>query len=154
MIETPHLADALESERFKQFLDRVPVAIAVSELEPSERIVYANLEFERITGQTNAEVVGRLWDSLPGDASGAEDSRAMGEAIAEDRDYIGAFDIELDGRTVQVDAWSNVIEDDDGVPMFRLVALVEKSDRVEVDKVSSSNSSRPKILCCVSSSIA
>jgi PAS domain S-box-containing protein len=131
LLETPNLADALESDRFKQFLDRVPVAIAVSELEPSERIVYTNLEFERITGQTNAEVIGRFWNSLPGNASAAEDNRGMGDAIAEDRDYIGAFDIELDGRTVQVDAWSNVIENDDGVPMFRLVALVERSDRAE-----------------------
>jgi PAS domain S-box-containing protein len=131
LLETPNLADALESDRFKQFLDRVPVAIAVSELEPSERIVYANLEFERLTGQTSAEVIGRFWNSLPGDASAADDDREIGEAISQDRDYIGEFGIGLDGRVIQVDAWSNVIEDDDGVPMFRLVALVEKSERAE-----------------------
>jgi PAS domain S-box-containing protein len=134
LLETPNLADALESERFKQFLDRVPVAIVVSELEPSERIVYANLEFERLTGQTSAEVIGRFWNSLPGDASAADDNRGIGEAIAQDRDYIGEFGIALDGRAVQVDAWSNVIEDDDGVPMFRLVALVEKSNRLAEGK--------------------
>jgi hypothetical protein len=42
LLDTPGLADALESDRFKQFLDHVPVAIAVSELDPSETITYAN----------------------------------------------------------------------------------------------------------------
>lgn len=30
LLATPGLADALESDRFKQFLDHVPVAIAVA----------------------------------------------------------------------------------------------------------------------------
>ena len=34
-LSSPGLAEALESDRFKQFLDHVPVAIAVSELQPS-----------------------------------------------------------------------------------------------------------------------
>ncbi len=36
LLATPELADALESDRFRQFLDHVPVAIAVSELRPSQ----------------------------------------------------------------------------------------------------------------------
>jgi PAS domain S-box-containing protein len=137
LLETPNLAGALESDRFKQFLDRVPVAIAVSELEPSERIVYANLEFERLTGQTSADVVGQFWNALPGAATSVNDSRQLGKAVAEDRDYTGTFDIEQSGRTVRVDAWSNVIQDDDGAPVFRLVALVEKGnpDRAEKSDV-------------------
>jgi hypothetical protein len=39
LLDTPDLADVLESDRFKQFLDQVPVAIAVSVLEPAERVV-------------------------------------------------------------------------------------------------------------------
>jgi len=50
-LETPHLAGVLGSEQFKSFLDHVPVAIAVSELSPSERIVYVNQEFERLSGR-------------------------------------------------------------------------------------------------------
>ena len=45
LLDTPRLADALESDRFRQFLDHVPFAVAVSELHPSEAIIYANLEF-------------------------------------------------------------------------------------------------------------
>ena len=123
LLETTDLAGALESGWFKQFLDRVPVAIAVSELEPSERIIYANIEFERLTGQTSADVVGQFWNALPGLASAVDDNRELGEAVAEEGDYVGAFDIKTEGQTISVDAWSNVIQDDDGVPMFRLVVL-------------------------------
>jgi len=34
LLDTPHLAGALESDQFKSFLDHVPVAIGVSELRP------------------------------------------------------------------------------------------------------------------------
>jgi PAS domain-containing protein len=56
LFDTPDLAGALESDRFKQFLDHIPVAIAVSELLPSEHIIYANIEFERLTGQKASEI--------------------------------------------------------------------------------------------------
>ena len=54
LIDAPDMADALRSERFRQFLDHIPVAIAVSRLQPSERVIYANLEFERLTGNPRA----------------------------------------------------------------------------------------------------
>lgn len=126
LLDTPQLAVALESDQFKLFLDQVPVAIAVSELNPSERVVYANLEFERVSGQANAEIVGCQWDRLPGQAlTTSADGRALGQAVAEERDYLGSFIIPRPGEPVTVDAWSNVIEDQDGTPTFRLVALVE-----------------------------
>ncbi|WP_029005390.1 sensor histidine kinase [Azorhizobium doebereinerae] len=129
LLDADDLADALEDRRFKQFLDQVPVAIAVAELNlpdppAGERIIYANLEFERLTGQAAAAVIGRGWADLPGHA--AEDAdRALGAAIARDEDFIGAFVLPRDGAELRVDAWSNVIEDDGGAPLFRLVALVE-----------------------------
>ena len=41
LLDTPDLAAALESDRFKQFLDHLPIGIAVSELGQGERITYA-----------------------------------------------------------------------------------------------------------------
>ena len=123
LLETPGLADALESDRFKQFLDHVPVAIAVSELHPSELITYANLEFERLTGRPAAEMQGRSWKTLPGIATADDDDRLLRDAVRADEEYIGTFTITLDGEAVDVDAWSNTIEDDSGKAMFRLVAL-------------------------------
>ncbi|WP_207801751.1 sensor histidine kinase [Phenylobacterium hankyongense] len=128
-LDSPDLADALGSDRFKQFLDQVPVAIAVSELHPSERIVYGNVQFERLTGQPTSDILGQRWERLPGAAVDPQQPRPMGEAVAEERDYIGAFTIPHAGGERTVDAWSNIIEDDDATPVYRLVALVEAASR-------------------------
>ncbi|MET0375443.1 MAG: histidine kinase dimerization/phosphoacceptor domain -containing protein [Rhizorhabdus sp.] len=125
LMATPNLADALESDRFKQFLDHVPVAIAVSELLPSETITYANIEFERLTGCPVADMVGHSWRTLPGIATAQGDDRRLSEAVANDQDYVGAFTITCDEGPVDIDAWSNTIEDDDGRELFRLVALAK-----------------------------
>ncbi len=125
LLETPDLAGALESDRFKQFLDHVPVAIAVAALGPEEHVVYANREFERLIGRSAADLVGKAWRLLPGVAAEANDRKPLGVAIAEDCDYVGVFELEAEGGILSVDAWSNIIEDDDGTPVFRLAALLE-----------------------------
>ena len=122
LLETPGLAGALESDRFKQFLDQIPIAVAVAELRPIEKVVYANLEFERLSGQLNTTVLGGGWESLPGQA--ADGVLALGEAITQGRDHLGSFTIRQGDDGLVVDAWSNIIEDDDGTPAFRLVALL------------------------------
>ena len=129
LLATPGLANALESDRFKQFLDHVPVAIAVSDVGASEAIFYCNLEFERLTGQAAAVIQGRDWKVLPGVAALRGDDTLLGDAVQNDQEYIGTFTIERDGEAVDVDAWSNTIESDDGVPMFRLVALARVGQR-------------------------
>lgn len=132
LLATPGLADALESDRFKQFLDHVPVAIAVAELQPSEAITYCNFEFERLTGQKAADVEGNDWKVLPGVAATHGDDTALGEAVLNDEEYIGTFTIDHDGKRLDVDAWSNTIESDGGVPIFRLVALATTGQRHRV----------------------
>ena len=52
LLSNPDLAGALESERFRHFLDQIPVAIAVADLRKGERIVYANPWFEKLSGVT------------------------------------------------------------------------------------------------------
>jgi two-component sensor histidine kinase len=47
----------------------------------------------------------------------------LSEAVQSDQEYIGTFAIDRDGDCVDVDAWSNTIESDEGVPLYRLVAL-------------------------------
>ena len=133
LLETPDLAHALDNERFKQFLDHVPVAVAVSELHPSETITYANLEFERLTGHPIADIEGKSWRALPGVAAPADDDRLLRDAVRNDADYIGEFKIRQEAGAVNVDAWSNVIEDEDGTPLFRLVALARSSSEREQD---------------------
>ena len=123
LLAAPGLANALESDQFKQFLDHVPVAIAVAGLLPSETITYCNLEFERLIGQSAADIQGHAWKVLPGIATSQGDNTSLGEAVLADDEYIGTFTIDAQGGSIDVDAWSNTIESDDGVPLFRLVAL-------------------------------
>jgi two-component sensor histidine kinase len=127
LLDTPNLADALESEQFKQFLDRIPVAIAVSELNPTERLVYANIEFENLTGVAVGRASAPAWSFLRGEGSAEHDQRLLGEAIAEERDYLGDFSVEHGDGDKIVDAWSNVIRNENDVALFRLVALVERA---------------------------
>ena len=58
----------------------------------------------------------------------------MAAAITEDRDYVGAFAIPGESGAFELDAWSNVITDDDDQPVFRLVALVERVAREDQDR--------------------
>lgn len=135
LLNTPALATALENDRFRQFLDHVPVAIAVSEI-PGETIAYANFEFERIAGEAAAAIEGKPWHDLD-IAAAANDKGALADAIVSDAEYIGLFTFERDGAPVAIEAWSNVIANDDGSPQFRLVALAdsgERSDHQELAK--------------------
>lgn len=66
LLETPDLASALESEQFKKFLDQVPIAIAVSDLGAKERVVYANPEFEKLSGLKAARLARENWAALSG----------------------------------------------------------------------------------------
>lgn len=133
LLNTPKLADALESDRFKQFLDHIPFAIGVSELQSSERMIYANIEFERLLGQPSSEIHGKRWNSLLRSVTARDDGRALSDVMAGDEEYIGEFTIQHGDKTISVDAWSNVIQDDDGVERFRLLALADISHRLHSD---------------------
>ena len=126
ILATPDLAGALESEQFRRFLDQIPIALVVSDLKDRERIVYANPEFEKVSGQTAADVEGKPWSVLPGQGEGENTARKLGAAVVEASDHVGTFRIErAGGEAVVVDTYSNVIQDDDGTPAFSLVALVD-----------------------------
>ncbi|HEV7275160.1 MAG TPA: histidine kinase dimerization/phosphoacceptor domain -containing protein [Devosiaceae bacterium] len=122
LLESPSLADALESNRFRQFLDHVPFAVVVAELHPEERITYANPEYERLTGQTTTEIDGRNWQALAGDTIVATDGRRLSEAVLHEEDYLGIF-IVPSSTPLSIDAWCHIILDNDGKAVFRLVAL-------------------------------
>lgn len=129
LLNTPDLAGVLESDGFRQFLDQVPIAIAVSELHPVERIVYANIEFERLSGQTGSDLEGKSWAALLGRSVDKEDDGALSEAIVDDQDYIGVFSFTRSQGVEAVDAWSNIIQDNAGAPVFRMLALVGATSR-------------------------
>lgn len=131
LLDSPDLAEALDSEHFKQFLDQIPIAIAVSDLSSHEKIVYANIEFERLSGKNAKQLVGDGWDQIEGH-NVEPDTPSLGHAIVAGEDYLGVFDVpQPDSGAIRVDAWSNQIHDEDGTPAFRLVALVAVAQRNE-----------------------
>jgi PAS domain S-box-containing protein len=127
LLATPDLAGALESEQFRRFLDQVPISIALSEMKSPESIVYANPEFEKVTGLLAADVVGKPWSILHCKSTDTGTTQALGDAITNSSDFIGTFTIDLEGHHEFVDAYSNIIEDNDGTPAYRFVALVRVS---------------------------
>ncbi len=132
LLATPNLVDALESEPFRRFLDQVPVALVVAKAEETERIVYANPEFEKLSGQSAAEIEGQPWSVLHGRETEKDGDRSLGSAIMEGSDRVGAFTISLaGGDALIVDVYSNTIEDDDGTAVFRLAALVPTHGEAE-----------------------
>ncbi len=126
ILDTPDLAGALESEQFRRFLDQVPIAIVVADIKGAERVVYANPEFERLSGQGAADIEGKPWSVLRGE--GGEDAleSTLSAAVVNGSDRIGTFTIARVGQeSATVDAYSNLIQDESGGPAFRLVALVD-----------------------------
>jgi len=128
LLDTPELATALESEQFKKFLDQVPIAIAVSDLIETERVVYANPEFEKLSGLKAAGLARKNWTALAGTGIREQKDKALAECVVNETDFVGTFRLEraVDGPAV-VDAYSNLIVDDEGKTCFRLVALVDVS---------------------------
>ncbi|MHB8530531.1 MAG: sensor histidine kinase [Caulobacteraceae bacterium] len=126
LLATPELATALESEQFRRFLDQVPIAIVVSEIQEGERIVYANPEFEKISGQLARDLEGRPWSALHGLGRCDGLEVKLSAAIVEASDFVGTFRIERrEQEPALVDAYSNVIQADDGTACYRLAALVD-----------------------------
>ena len=119
------LADALESDRFRKFLDHIPFAVAVSELRPEERIIYANPELERLLGIAVSTLEGKTWSALPESARATASKRPLSQVVVTGTDYLGTVTIEHESTTSPdlLDAWSNVIQDDAGAEAFRLLAL-------------------------------
>jgi PAS domain S-box-containing protein len=126
LMTTPDLAGALESEQFRRFLDQIPIAIIVAQMKCDEHIVYANPEFEKLTGQSSAAVEGKPWSVLQGEGIGKNPDLKLGYALTNESEYVGTFRVErAESKPSLVDAYSNVIVDDDGTPAFRLAALVD-----------------------------
>ena len=134
LLETPDLASALESEQFKKFLDQVPIAIAVSDLSVKERVIYANPEFEKLSGLEAARLARENWAALSGTGLDQNEARPLAEALIEETDFVGTFRLERgEGEPAIVDVYANIIEDDNGKICFRLVALVDVSIHGETE---------------------
>ena len=111
-----------------------------------ESVVYANPEFEKLCGLSAAGLAKENWAGLSGSSLNKPNDRHLAAAIVEETDFVGTFRLERseDGKPVVVDAYSNVIEDDNGKLCFRLVALVDVTAHGEAEKLSMEERIREK----------
>lgn len=123
LLDTPDLAGVLDGQEFKQFLDHVPFAIAVSHLGPSERITYVNPEFQRLTGVGEADLTGRSWDAASGAGAAPDRALRLAADITSNDDAPAAHTVGSPAAKSTVNVWSNVIHNSAGIPIYRLVAL-------------------------------
>lgn len=131
----PGLAAPLTDDQFERFFDRIPLAVVVATMIESERIVYANPAFEQLSGQSLSDITGQPWDCVRGQSEQADVELPLGPALAQANDYTGTFRIELpDGTAATVEAYSNVIVDDNGLPAHRLAVLVDVSGHDVTDR--------------------
>lgn len=143
----PHLAEALDDRRFRQFLDYVPFAVAVSSLGDGEALIYVNFEFERLTGLAAKQVQGKRWSEIELSADPLSGELPLTSAITSAEDYLGTFSMAPgESPPVTIDAWSNAIVDDAGAPLFRLVAFAARNETSADQKLDDALSEKDVLL--------
>src|SRR5579871_3281438 len=129
LFDSLDLTQAIESEEFRVFLDHIPIAIVVSRLTgSSQRIVYANRAFEALSGQAVAEIRGKGWSALDSFLLEDEPHLAFSAVLSQSDDFLGTFRREQP-TVALVEAYSGVIENDDAGRTYRIVALIDVTER-------------------------
>ena len=131
LLGSSKLAVALENDKYKHLLDHAPVAVAVSRgAGAKQQVVYINKSFESLMSVAAADVEGQGWTCLDGFLNEDSPGQTLGEAIRDGEEFIGVF---RPGAPVDhliiVQAYASVIDNDDGVENFRIVALVDVGGR-------------------------
>jgi len=130
LLDTLEVTQTIENEEFRIFLDHIPIAIVVSKLAGNtQRIVYANKAYETLTELTCKEIFGRDWSILDSFRLEDEPQLRFSDALAKsDDDFIGTFTQEPPKLTL-VEAYTGVIENEDAGKTYRIVALIDVTER-------------------------
>lgn len=131
LLASPELARAVETDEFKDFLDHLPIAVVVARIAGNhQRIVFANRAFERLTGQPFARIEGKGWSILDQLVHEDDARMALGRAVLAGEDILGTFRHQsASGNPVLVQAYTSVVEDELNGRHYRIVALVDVSER-------------------------
>ena len=131
ILSSPELADAIENEHFKRFLDQVPVAIVIGKPGAGqEHVVYANNAFEGLIGKSVVSVVGENWSVLDQYRREDQPELGLGQAILNGEEFIGTFRrAATDTKLILVEAYVTIIDREDRSGHFRLAVLVDVTER-------------------------
>jgi PAS domain S-box-containing protein len=135
LFDSIELVHAIKSDEFRQFLDHIPIAIVISKLvRGDQRICYANEAFEKLTGQTLADFGGRGWSILDAFKGENDPTVTLGASMIEGSgDFLGTFRSEQP-KSLVVEAFSGLIEEEDGTENYRIAALIDVTDRERAER--------------------
>ncbi len=120
---------AIETGEFRVFLDHIPIAIVISKVvRGDQRIVYANKAYEALTGQAHQDIIGRGWSILDSFCLEDEPQLSFGVALSKSDDFIGTFRREQP-KLMLVEAYTGIIENEDAGKTYRIVALIDVTER-------------------------
>jgi two-component sensor histidine kinase len=146
LFDYAELADAIETEDFKRLLDNIPIAVLISkDVRGVHRIIYANSAFEMVVGQTLDDVrrhVGSILDALKHEDDPALTLRM---ALQEGRQFVGTFQLDWP-KPLMVEAYSNLVENEDGSENYRIFALIDVTSRTRAQREEFSRRLRDKEL--------
>lgn len=129
LFDSNELAKAVDTEEFKLFLDHLPIAIAVSKLFGGEhRIVFVNKAYEQLTGLAVANAIGRGWSILAEFRDEDNAQATMERALQNRDDYLGTFHLDRP-KPLLVEAYVSTIENQDGIENYRVLAIIDVTER-------------------------
>jgi PAS domain-containing protein len=129
LFDSSELARAIDTQDFQHFLDHVSIAIAVSKrLRGDPRIVYVNKVYEALIGQALKDVRGRGCQSLRRCHTKTIPVSPSPKRYSKVRSFL-APSIGLRQRSCSSRAYSSLIENDDGTENYRIVALIDVTER-------------------------
>ena len=144
LFDSLELTQAIDTDEFRAFLDHIPIPIIISKLvRGDQRIVYANKAYETLTGQTCPEIRGRGWSVLASFSLEDEPHLTFSDALATCDDFMGTFKRELPKLTL-VEAYSGLIENEDAGKTYRIVALIDVTERGQAQREESARQLRDK----------
>lgn len=135
LFDSIELTKAIQTEEFRTFLDHLPLAIAISkEIRTEQRICYANKAYEVLLDREVSEFAGRGWSVLTSFKNEADSNLSLHDAIVSyAEDFLGTFRFEGPEPLI-VEAYSGQIENDDGTENYRILALIDVTNRVQAER--------------------
>jgi PAS domain S-box-containing protein len=134
LFDSAELSKAIETEEFKQFLDYIPIAIVVSKFfRGDQRICYANKAFETLFGQ-GTDCAGKSWSILAAFKDESDSNVTLDLAMLKGgEEFLGTFRAELP-RPLVAEAFSGLIQNEDGTENYRIAALMDITDRARAER--------------------
>jgi PAS domain S-box-containing protein len=144
LFDSSELAKAIDTEDFKHFLDHIPIAIMISkDLEGRHRIIYANNAFEMLVGQALGDVRGRDWSILNALKHEDDQELTLGDALHKGEHFVGTFQLNAP-KPLVAEAYANLIDNDDGTENYRILALIDVTERTRSQREEFSRRLRDK----------